>query len=910
MQFYVEDAAKEAQSHFYVQSALAMIALTVALVIYLMHKWSFKVVNVDQLIALHLFMLIPKSEMNELVQEARAVVDRFDKFGEVHAADEDQMSIHELMMDEDPTTPTGGGKRVGFAVPEDGGDNKEEELPADESDGHESETTVETDVTADEVNKAMQISRATQMCVLFLLGLQFVVSTLAGVMVLLLYSEQGSVETAWVVREEGLHLAQLYRSNTFYLTRQAQDFAQYGDFRFYRNYWELHHSSTDDMIFSRLVELGATKEEQLKVAEAQYYGEDMIRLEMISMVMTMKVFDMDPSEAKEVEGFHWDVREDEHFEWTLVHDNGYHYKNREHDLALPKDQLHKIARSILFDAKFDYEKEHVVQPLHDFELLLHSRTQKDVDEATLRTYTYYTATIVQFIILTVSFITMMAIQYHTPPLRSLRILQILNVANLLTAILMLVLLGMAMSATARISEIHVWKEEARQLALEETDHTSYLTDACREFVQFGDIRAYKKYWKLIHSGQIEAVLEKQKDLGLTEEELDLLHEAEEEMENLRTVDKIAMLLIARSYNLPLYKTTDINEITWDAEAEPDYEAQRLAYPQKLLWYSAREKDLALPAAEMRELGRYIMFDHRYEAALEHTREAVSKFTDNKDKRAKNNLKAVETEVLVIANLLAVATGLFLGSAIGLVMYLISKMLDFHAQSSLDSQLLKYTSGNFGNTHQGRSLAAIGAALLFAVSAFFYAAVYHMLWLPHVDTYNTATHRNWIALRCLFHVEDAVAHAEGVPERAKYSLMRDIDSLGQVQNKLYFGVDSSGNARSEMQLPKNQAEIYVEVDGLMTQWMDIARTVGTQKLTSVAEGQKYLEQMFSIYDQLMIGLERSADLYQADAMHAQSLGRTLDIVLVVVLAFLILGLYILIIAPSIENLVMAGKGTQV
>ena len=93
-----------------------------------------------------------------------------------------------------------------------------------------------------QVNKAMQISRATQMCVLFLLGLQFVVSTLAGVMVLLLYSEQGSVETAWVVREEGLHLAQLYRSNTFYLTRQAQDFAQYGDFRFYRNYWELHHS--------------------------------------------------------------------------------------------------------------------------------------------------------------------------------------------------------------------------------------------------------------------------------------------------------------------------------------------------------------------------------------------------------------------------------------------------------------------------------------------------------------------------------------------------------------------------------------------------------------------------------------------------------------------------------------------
>ena len=77
-----------------------------------------------------------------------------------------------------------------------------------------------------------------------------------------------------------------------------------------------------------------------------------------------------------------------------------------------------------------------------------------------------------------------------------------------------------------------------------------------------------------------------------------------------------MLLIARSYNLPLYKTTDINEITWDAEAEPDYEAQRLAYPQKLLWYSAREKDLALPAAEMRELGRYIMFDHRYEVCLD------------------------------------------------------------------------------------------------------------------------------------------------------------------------------------------------------------------------------------------------------------------------------------------------------
>ena len=46
---------------------------------------------------------------------------------------------------------------MGFAVPEDGGDNKEEELPADESDGHESETTVETDVTADEVEPSASI---------------------------------------------------------------------------------------------------------------------------------------------------------------------------------------------------------------------------------------------------------------------------------------------------------------------------------------------------------------------------------------------------------------------------------------------------------------------------------------------------------------------------------------------------------------------------------------------------------------------------------------------------------------------------------------------------------------------------------------------------------------------------------
>ena len=46
-------------------------------------------------------------------------------------------------------------------------------------------------------------------------------------------------------------------------------------------------------------------------------------------------------------------------------------------------------------------------------------------------------------------------------------------------------------------------------------------------------------------GCSQAVLEKQKDLGLTEEELDLLHEAEEEMENLRTVDKVSAVQSCR-----------------------------------------------------------------------------------------------------------------------------------------------------------------------------------------------------------------------------------------------------------------------------------------------------------------------------------------------------------------------------
>ena len=106
---------------------------------------------------------------------------------------------------------------------------------------------------------------------------------------------------------------------------------------------------------------------QEEILEANEEEHALILTEEISMIMTVHSHGMDPAAFPEVEGYEWDVKNDLHFfDWSDQHDNGLHYTNRTHDLALPPAKLAQTARSIVFDAKYEELKRRVVDPIYRF----------------------------------------------------------------------------------------------------------------------------------------------------------------------------------------------------------------------------------------------------------------------------------------------------------------------------------------------------------------------------------------------------------------------------------------------------------------------------------------------------------------------------------------------------------------
>ena len=99
-----------------------------------------------------------------------------------------------------------------------------------------------------------------------------------------------------------------------------------------------------------------------------------------------------------------------------------------------------------------------------------------------------------------------------PPtaVRCAQSLRVLNVVNALAAVLMLVLLGQAVSTSHKFVEVHKWKEEAWALAHEAMDEADNMTDLARQFVQFGDPLSYYAFWDLLHSGVREHTVEAQR----------------------------------------------------------------------------------------------------------------------------------------------------------------------------------------------------------------------------------------------------------------------------------------------------------------------------------------------------------------------------------------------------------------
>ena len=178
-----------------------------------------------------------------------------------------------------------------------------------------------------------------------------------------------------------------------------------------------------------------------------------------------------------------------------------------------------------------------------------------------------------------------------------QVLRILSVVNALGALLMLVLLGLAVSTSHQFVEVHRWKEEAWALANEALEQEHVITDLSRHFVQFGHVVSYHDFWDLLRSGARERTLERHKALGLTRDEQALVEQAYRGIDRLAVAGEIAMKLTIQAHGHDWDHYPEVHNLTWDLEAEPDREWQRLQFFKRRMWYTNATHDMALPGVQ-------------------------------------------------------------------------------------------------------------------------------------------------------------------------------------------------------------------------------------------------------------------------------------------------------------------------
>ncbi|WP_053957465.1 methyl-accepting chemotaxis protein [Inediibacterium massiliense] len=147
-----------------------------------------------------------------------------------------------------------------------------------------------------------------------------------------------------------------------YLTEQARRYVQYGERKFYDNYWEeVNTTKTRDKVVDRLKELGTPQEELDLIEEAKNNSDGLVSTE---------------DEAMQ---------------------------------AVEQGNLEK-ARKLMFDSNYDENKQKIMKPIEEFQNMMNSRAESEVEDIRKKANLLFitsVALIIILIILIVLFITIL-----------------------------------------------------------------------------------------------------------------------------------------------------------------------------------------------------------------------------------------------------------------------------------------------------------------------------------------------------------------------------------------------------------------------------------------------------------------------------------------------------------------------
>ncbi|WHH58590.1 HAMP domain-containing methyl-accepting chemotaxis protein [Petroclostridium sp. X23] len=169
------------------------------------------------------------------------------------------------------------------------------------------------------------------------------------------HDERLAVERQMEFKQLGIDL----QNASDYLTEQARRYAQYGERKFYDNYWkEVNETKTRDSVVNRLKELGASQDELDLLAQAKNNSDALVSTEEAAMK------------------------------------------------AVAEGNFEK-ARKLMFDSNYDENKEKIMKPINQFQSLMNSRAMSQAQTVGKRanllfmTSTALIILLIIFIILTI-----------------------------------------------------------------------------------------------------------------------------------------------------------------------------------------------------------------------------------------------------------------------------------------------------------------------------------------------------------------------------------------------------------------------------------------------------------------------------------------------------------------------------
>ena len=887
----VADGDSLVQQHGVLQVVVAVGAVTVVLGVFIVYSWSFRRINIEKSIALHLFTKIPYATLENLAEEAEMLLENFDRPDEVAATKKKKdVTSLDLNLNENDNNDEG---EQGSPLQKQGMDV----ALMNEDDGY---------AQAGNSNDNL-ISNKSIIILIGILVLQFLLSLMAVACIYYIMVSQHEIPKVLKSREESLFLAQSILDNSDYLTSEARGFTQFVEKVHYDRYWKLLHSGELEYPLDRLVELGATKEEQLHIAWAVAEEHAVEKSIEVALRLAIAAHGLDITEYREIAGFTWDVAEDLHpFDWTDHYDNGLHYTTSEHDLALPPDLQGLIARSILFDEKYHTDEGRVRTEVHEFERLLEERKDREVEAALSQVHFFIALSFVVYGLLLACFLIVLLL------VKRLRLISKKLTLILLSAIVVVAIELALLGSTTVLNEEQQsrasWKLQSWKLTVEASQADHLLQAASREFVQFGNMRAYHRYWDELRSGHADQILEKQYAMGLTDDEHHLLEDSHKAMKEVILTEEIAMVLAAWALDMDPAQLGEVYGLHWDHAAEPTYEQELLQFPQRKYWYTSRANDMKMPKSQQAAVARYILFDQLYEHKMEMVLGPLYEFEHMLEARADKMMESAQQYLDLVAYFLIAATALFMISSVGLVMYLMSKILDLRAGSMTEESILS-------NTHnQTTYRVAILAALLGMLAVIGYGVVHIMISSRYPSEVALATDRDWLLMRCLYHVEFLQYHRGGrFVSNDVRKLKADLEAITELRQDLYFGGESKGGHVHTIgsNTPESH-ETFREhgVNQLMMEWMTIFKSfTDLLHMPGEQETSWMVHHMWCSMKELFHLLRESEDHYKIAAMEWLQTGCLIEVLVTVVIALFIIFEYITFVNPIINHAVELEEATK-